>query len=147
MDKQHAWLRLRTDGKESTLTFKKRMGVKSNNGSIPDEGMQEIEILIDNPDKTCEMLKAIGLIVKHEAKNKRVRYFKKDITFDIDFWPQIPPYLEIESNSFGKAKIAARKLGFNPKNALICSTNQVYKKYGYNLGDYSHINFERMIKK
>ena len=46
MDKKHAWLKLRTDGRETTLSYKERIGVKSNDGSIPDDGMKEIEILM-----------------------------------------------------------------------------------------------------
>ena len=44
LDKEHSWIRLRTNGEETTLTFKERIGVKANDGSVPDEGMKEIEV-------------------------------------------------------------------------------------------------------
>jgi adenylate cyclase, class 2 len=147
LDNMHAWVRLRTDRKISTLTYKKRLGVKSNDGSISDEGMKEIEVVVDSYEKTSDILKSMGFIIKHQAKNKRIRYEKGDAVFDIDFWPQIPPYVEIESTSLEKAKDAARELGFNSEDGLVCSVNQVYKKYGYDISEYSSITSERMIKK
>ncbi len=147
LNEDQSWFRLRTDGDETTLTFKQRIGVKSNDGSIPDEGMKEIEVVVDSYDKAYEMLKAIGLIPKIEERNKRIRYEKGDVVYDIDFWPQIPPYVEIESSSMHAVELAAEELGFNPKDGLVCSAKQVYKKYGINKDEYSYISFEKMIKK
>lgn len=147
MRDSHAWLRIRTDGKESTLTYKQRIGVKSNDASIPDEGMKEIEVVIDDYKKTYEIFKLSGFITKLEVKNKRVRYKKGDTVFDIDSYPQIPPYIEIESDSLVKAQEAARELGFDAEQGLICSGEQIYKKYGIDLNEYSHITFEGLIKR
>ncbi len=147
LDKRHAWVRVRTDGKESTLTYKERIGIKSNDGSIADDGMKEIEVEVENYEKTCQILLSIGLVVKIEAKNNRIRYAKGEVVFDIDFYPKIPPYIEIESSSLEKAQEAAEELGFDSQKGLICSAKQVYKKYGINLDDYSSITFEGMIKK
>jgi len=147
MDKDNSWFKLRTDGKESTLTYKKRMGVKSNDGSVPDDGMKEVEIIVSDYKKTFELLKSIGLVVKREMKKKRIRYQKGNAVFDIDFWPQIPPYLEVESNSFKEAEEASRELGFDPTKGLVCSSQEVYKRYGINMNDYSSINLEGFIKK
>ena len=147
MGDMHAWIRLRTDGKESTLTYKQRLGVKSNDGSIQDEGMKEIEVVIDSYEKTFELLKAIGLVVKRKEGNRRIRYKKDDTVFDIDFWPFIPPYIEVESSSLKKVKDAAIELGFDPKVGIIGTAGAVYKKYGYDKDNYSSITFEGMIKK
>lgn len=147
LDAEHKWLRIRTDGKNTTLTYKERLGVKSNDTSIPDDGMKEIEVVVDDFEKTCEIMKSVGFVLKHEAKNNRVRYVKGDVVFDIDFWPQLPPYIEIESTSLEKAKDAALELGFDSDKAVICSVNQIYKKHGIDLKDYLSITFEGMIKK
>jgi len=141
----HSWIRLRTDGKEATLTYKQRLGVKSDDSS--DEGMKEIEVVVENFEKAFEILKAVGLIVIREEKNKRLRYAKGDTVFDIDFWPFIPPYIEIESNSLEKAKEMALELGFNPESGIIGTAGMVYKKYGFDKDEYSSITFEGMVKK
>lgn len=141
----HSWIRLRTDGKETTLTYKQRLGVKSNDSS--DDGMKEIEIVVESYDNTLELLKAIGLVIIREEKNKRLRYEREDVVFDIDSWPFIPTYIEIESTTLTKAKEAARELDFNPEAGIVGTAGMVYKKYGFDKDEYSHITFEGMIKK
>ena|SRR3989344_5603855 len=142
LDEDHAFVRLRTDGTECTLTYKQQLGVKSNDGSIPDDGMKEVEVRVDNFENTYELLMSLGFTIKQKAWNKRVRYTKGDVVFDIDFWPELPTYMEIESTSYEKVKAAARELDLDPEKGLICSVKQVYKKYGYDLDDYLSITFE-----
>ena len=147
LDKNHAWLRLRTDGMKTTLTFKKRIGVKSNDGSIPDEGMQENEIELSDYKKAFQIFESLGFIVKLAIKNKRIKYEKGNVAYDIDFYPQIPPFVEIEADSLDAVKRAATELDFDPEKGLICSPTQVYNKYGINLNEYSSINFEEFVKR
>ncbi|HEV7702180.1 MAG TPA: CYTH domain-containing protein [Candidatus Paceibacterota bacterium] len=146
-DDSKGWIRVRTDGRETTLTFKKNITQKSEDGSMKNVGMNEIEVIVDDYEKTCELMKAMGLIVNKTEKNRRIRYTKGDVAFDIDFWPQLPPYLEIESDSYEKVKNAARELGFHSEQGMIGTAGSVYKKYGFNVDDYSSITFESMIKR
>ena len=44
---------------------------------------------------------------------------KGDIEFDIDTWPQLNPYLEIEAPSWGKIDEAIKMLGLNIKDKKI----------------------------
>lgn len=147
MKGRHGWLRVRTDGKETTLTYKQSLKEKLGDGSLKNIGMKEVEVLVSDYEKTCKILEEIGLVIVTEEKNKRIRYVKGDVTFDIDFWPFIPPYLEIESISYEKARNAAEELGFSREEGQIGSAGSIYKKYGYNIDDYSSITFEGMIKK
>ena len=142
MDKNESWLRLRTNGKETTLAYKQKI---KNIG--PDEGMKEIEVTVDSYEKTYELLKSLGFVIKREEENKRTRYKKGDTVFDIDFWPFIPAYLEVESTSLAAARASAVELGLDPKDGLILSAQDGYRKYGYNLEEYSSITFEKMTKK
>lgn len=145
--KIHAWIRLRTDGKETTLSYKQNLRSKIVGKDKENIGCKEIEVVVDDYNKTFELLKVMGFIVNVEEKNKRIRYAKDDVAYDIDFWPFIPPYVEIESTSHEKAYNAAKELGFNPKDGLIGSAGTVYKKYGYDLDDFSSVTFGGMIKK
>jgi adenylate cyclase class 2 len=147
LHENHSWIRLRTDGKETTLTYKQAMVSKSGDRFVGHVGMKEIEVGVEDYMKTLQLLKAIGLMVKTEEKNRRIRYKKENVIFDIDFWPQIPTYLEIESDSYEKVKNSAQELGFNPENGIIGTAGTVYKHYGINIDDYSSITFEGMIKK
>jgi len=147
MEKKKGWIRVRTDGRETTLAYKENIKEKQEDGSMKNVGMKEIEVMVDDYEKTCQLVKATGFLENQKEKNRRIRYVKGEVVFDIDFWPQIPTYLEIESSSFEKAKNAARELGFDPEIGIIGTAGTVYKKYGYNINDYSSITFEGMIKK
>src|SRR5450432_1264517 len=68
MNKEAAWVRLRTDGKETTLTYKKSIKERPNDMSSPDVGMKEIEVVVSDYQKTYELLKSTGLVVKREEK-------------------------------------------------------------------------------
>ena len=147
LNDRHGWVRVRTSGGETTLTYKQTLRKKLNDGSEENIGVKEIEVSVNDYERTCELLEAIGLVVTTEEKNKRIRYKKGDVAFDIDSWPFIPTYLEIESSSFVKVQKAARELGFDPKKGIIGSSATIYKKYGFDTGAYSSITFEGMIKK
>jgi hypothetical protein len=69
------------------------------------------------------------------------------VEFDIDSWPNIPPYLEIEAETWGKIDETITWLGLNPMDKKIFSTNQVYKIYGINVKDYPIMTFETKIEK
>lgn len=144
MHEKDGWVRLRTDGKETTLTYKESI---KESGSMKNIGMKEIEVAVDDYEKTHKFLEAIGLVVNMSEKNRRMRYAKGDIVFDIDFWPFIPTYLEIESTSYEKIKNVARELGFDPEDGIIGTAGTVYKKYGIDIDEYSTITFEGMVKK
>lgn len=147
MDKKGAWVRLRDEGEKITLTYKQRVGMKSRNGEENDKSMKEIEVEVEDFNKTAIILRKIGLADKFYMENKRVRYVLDDIEFDIDFWPKLKPYLEIEAPTWAKVNKGMRLLGLDPKDKKIFSTAQVYRLNGIEENDYKEITFKRMVKK
>lgn len=147
LDKAHSWIRLRDEGDKIILAFKKRLGVTSGDGSTNDEGMEEVEVAVDDYEETKLFLHKVGFIEKHEAEKKRSRWKKGEAVFDIDTWPEIPTFIEIEADSWEGVDEATKLLGFDPEDRKICSVNQVYRMYGRNVNDYQVISFDGMIKK
>jgi adenylate cyclase, class 2 len=145
LDKDYSWLRLRDEGNQITLSFKKR--IKPGKDGANDEGMQENEIIVSDFDQTADILLRIGLIEKSYQENKRISYILNDIEFDIDSWPQIPTYLEIEAKSWEEIDKAVKVLDLNLEDKKIFSTTQVYENYGLNLNDYQKLTFEEQILK
>jgi len=116
------WIRLRQEHNKVTLTY------KSVNKAKGIHGVKEIEVIVDDFDKAREFLKAIGLQERAYQENLRVRYYleKDDVTFDIDTWPGLPPYIEIEGPSEEVVKKYAKLLGFKWEDAVFGSTDLIY---------------------
>lgn len=144
LDNQHSWLRIRDEGDKVTFTYKQRKGVKDGQS---DEGMREIEVVVSDFEHTAEIMRAIGMENKFYEENRRTLYRLGDVEFAIDEWPLIPPYLEIESDSWDKVDEAAKKLGFSLKDKRIFSTAQVYKINGINEKEFSILTFDKQVKK
>ncbi len=137
LEKNNSWLRLRDNGNKTTLTYKKWM---------EDGLMKETEVVVSDFDTIADILLAIGMIVKRYEENKREKWTLGDITFDIDSWPLIPTYIEIEGPSLDIIQEVSEKLGFDWNTRVPSSPLKIYASYGYTLGDYSVLTFDEQIK-
>ena len=147
LHKQGAWIRIRDEGDKATMTFKKRIGIKTHDGTTNDDSMEEIDIIVSDFEKTGKILEKIGLKEKFYEENRRICYRLDDVEIDIDHWPMLEPYLEIEGPSMDKVDIVIKKLGLNPKDKKIFVAYQIYQLKGINEFDYSKITFKEQIKK
>lgn len=146
LDKDASWIRLRDEGNQITLAYKHRLGVTDLAAGHNDEGMEELEVIVNDFDTTAEILLKTGLEIKHYAENRRIRYMLDNIEVDIDEWPLLNPYLEIEASSWGKVDTTAQKLDLDPAEKVICSSNQIYKRQGITFNDYAIITFNQQVK-
>lgn len=144
LDTKASWLRLRDKGDEITLSFKKRVGVVKGKN---DRGMEEIEINVNDFKKTSDLLESIGMIQKFNEEKRRVHFKLGSVDIDIDTWPMIPTYLEIEGKNWDDVKKVAGKLGLKWKDKKKMAAMQVYRLYGIEEKDYSIITFDKQIKR
>lgn len=142
-----AWVRLRDEGDRVTLTWKRRLGMKAQDGSQSDDGMEEVETIVGDFDSAADILRKIGLKDKFFQENRRKRWKKGTVEFDIDSWPLLNPYLEIEAHSWEAIDLAIHELGLNPKDKKIFSTGQIYSMNGINELDYDKMGFDELVKK
>ncbi len=115
-------LRLRKNKKGVVLTFK----------DARDEtlsGTKETEVQIDDFDKMKELLEKIGFVAYRHQEKKRHSFILGNVTLDLDSWPKIPTYLEIEGISETDVKNAANLLGLSWSNAEFGNTGFSIKKY------------------
>ena len=133
--KENSWIRLRTDGKKTTMDIK-----EIQNDNI--DGTKELEINVDDFEKTDLFLEKLGYVAKGYQENRRISYILDDTEIEIDFWPQIPPYMEIEAKSVAKVEMMIEKLGFDRSQATSIDTGKVYKKYGIDIYSIKELKFE-----
>ncbi|WKZ27474.1 MAG: CYTH domain-containing protein [Candidatus Dojkabacteria bacterium] len=121
--KSGAWARVRDEVDKITMTYKRVVSQSL-------DGVEEVEVEVDNFDKAREYLRSVGLVEKAYQETKRIRYVIKDldIEFDIDTWPGLEPWIEIEADTEEKVKEYASLLGFNWKEAMFGSADFVYAK-------------------
>lgn len=137
------WIRLRTNGEETTLTIKEIV-----DKSI--EGTKELEIVVSDFDATNEILNKLGYYARGSQTNRRIRYILDDVEIDIDFWPLIPTYVEFEADSQDKIKALCKKLEIDFNLLTTMSVPEVYDHYGHNVRTCPKINIleeDRATKK
>ncbi len=129
------WIRLRTDGTTATLTLKISTS-KINN-------IKEIDILVDDFEKASEFLKMTGFTQRNLQENFRERWTLNGVEIDIDTWPLIDPYVEIEGHNEDEVKKTFKLLKFDYSKAYVGSSDIVYKEeYGIDILTMSVLKFE-----
>lgn len=123
---ENSWIRLRTNGKETTLTIKEISNKKI-------DGTKESEIIVSDFNTTDEILNKLGYKARSIQENRRIRYMLDNVEIDIDFWPLIPTYVEFEGESEQAIKDVCKKLNINYKTLSTLDVASIYEKYGYKL--------------
>jgi adenylate cyclase class 2 len=115
------WLRLRDEGGKTTLTLKQVTDATTINGTT------EIEIEVSDLDTTAELLTALGLRQVRYQQNYREEWQLGDVTYDLDTWPDLDTFLEIEGPSEEAVRKAVAGLGFDYSQARYGSIDLIYK--------------------
>jgi adenylate cyclase, class 2 len=114
------WLRLRDEGGRTTLTLKQVTDATTINGTT------EIEIEVNDLATTAELLTALGLRQVRYQQNYREEWQLGPITYDLDTWPDLPTFLEIEGPSEDAVRQATAALGLDYTQARYGSIDLLY---------------------
>jgi adenylate cyclase, class 2 len=129
------FIRLRTNGKSTILTIKDK-SAKKDIGSV-----KELEIEVSDFDKTALIMEQLGYEVSTYQENKRTIYKLGNVEFDIDTWPMIPTYMEIEGKSKEEVEDFIEKLKIDKSKLTLDKVSEIYKKYGIDIHDYKELKF------
>ena len=129
------WIRLRTNGDKTTLTIKNLV-------SSQIDGTQELEIEVDNFERCNLILKELGYEAKGFQENRRIQYNLNGVEIDIDSWPYIPTYLEIEGPSEEAVYNTVKALGFKKGDCTTLDVDSLYKQYGHDLSNDCNLKLE-----
>ena len=129
------WIRLRTNGNKTTLTIKDVTSSKI-------DGTSELEIEVNDFDRTSEILQELGYKPRGIQENKRIKYDLNGVEIDIDTWPRIPTYLEIEASSEQEVYDTLKILGIPKEKATALDVQSIYiEKYGIDLTKEPNLSF------
>ena len=115
------WIRLRTNGKVTTLTYK---DIVSN--TI--DGTKEVEFEVEDFDKANEFLEKIGFINRSYQENERIQFILNNVEIDIDSWPMIPTYMEIEGKSEEEVLNMKKVLNIDESNVTTLNCDDIYRQ-------------------
>jgi adenylate cyclase, class 2 len=128
------WIRLRDTGSQVTLATKHIL-------SDAIDGTHEVEVTVNDFESTNELLAVMGFTPKSYQENKRSSFVLDDVELEIDSWPLIPPYLEIEGKSREDVVRVAGLLGYDEDVLTGENTMKVYRRYGIELGSIEELRF------
>lgn len=128
------WVRLRDTGTEVTLATKwiEHDGI---------DGTHETEVSVSGFEATNTLLNTLGFIAKAYQENRRVSYRLEGTEIELDTWPMIPPYMEIEAKSQGEVVRVAEMLGFDEADLTGENTTKIYARYGVDLASITDLRF------
>ena len=134
--KENRVVRLRKKNDVVTLVH------KINKEQVVDSA-QEIELTVSDFEETKAFLEAIGLIAYRNVEKYRHTFVLDGVTLDIDTWPKIPSYVELEGESVEDLKSVAGKLGLVWGDRFDGDPKHVYKKYGFDLDKVRSMTFDK----
>lgn len=118
------WIRVRETNGHVTITVKH---ILTPNSSCLQQ-MQETEIKVASLEDANQLLQALGYSYKSYQEKKRVSYI-----FDEH---------EIEGKNEEDLKNILKKLGYDIKDAVSCTADQVYEMYGKSMFQIRELKFE-----
>ena len=144
-DKEGKWqfdevkfVRLRKAKQGITLTFKHKEAHTAT-------GTKEVEFTVDNFEKAKDFLEEVGLVLYRFQEKKRHKFLLDEVIVDIDTWPSVPTYVELEGPSEEAIKDAASILEFDWAKAEFGLAHDVVEgKYNIPVRKLKYFTFDKI---
>jgi|JI10StandDraft_1071094.scaffolds.fasta_scaffold04398_8 adenylate cyclase class 2 len=115
------WVRVREEGKTTTLTLKNM----SDGTTIT--GVKEIETVVESYDKTVAILEMVGVHKRAYQENARETWSLNGCQVTVDEWPGLQLFIEVEGPSERIVYDTANMLGLKKENARFGSIDLLYQ--------------------
>jgi len=122
------YVRVRDEGNKVTMSAKWH----ATDDKI--DSQKEHETVVEDFETTRQILLSAGLTQTGFQENKRETWEMSDGTLvELEAWPELPNYLEIEGKSEEAVKHTATLLGFDWNERIVQSNDYLYGQY-WNMG-------------
>jgi adenylate cyclase class 2 len=119
LDKKNGWVRVRDEGDKVTLAYK-----QLNNREL--DGTHEVSVTVSDFEMTCQFLENIGLESKAFQETKRESWQLGDVEIELDEWPWVKPFIELEGPNEQKLQETTHMLGLDWADAVHGSVEIAY---------------------
>ncbi len=108
---ERRFIRIRREGKKTKLAYKKHLPRAM-------DGAEEVEFDIDDPEKAINFFEKLDFIAFRRQQKLRHTLVLGNVIFDIDTWPRLPAYVELEGPTIEALKNAAHVIGLDWQKAI-----------------------------
>lgn len=120
MKQRDAFVRIRDQGDKTTITYKQF-------DELSLTGAKEIEVQVDDFENAIKLFAAAGLGHGSFQESKRETWSAGDVDIELDEWPWLAPYIELEGTSEEAIKQLATQLGFDWGHAVFGDVMAAYR--------------------
>ena len=131
------WIRLRQSNNKSVLTSKHILEKDTSNF----QSVLETEFEVSSLEEANLFLESIGVARRSYQEKIRYSYKYKNAEIEIDIWPLIKPYMEIECDDENLINEIIEKLELKNNEIVSLNTEQLYKKIGIDVHSMSELKF------
>lgn len=136
-DSGKEFVRLRKNKKGVFLTYKHHVSETA-------DGTEEIEFTVGDMNKAEVFLERLGLVAYRHQQKKRYSFQLGEVFADIDTWPKIPTYIELEGPTEESLKQAAAKLNLDWQNVVLENARLVIEnRYNIPVGNMKWFTFDK----
>lgn len=105
-----------------------------------------MEVEVSDFEETNNILNELGYTAHTYQENKRTRYVLNNVELDIDSWPYIPTYLEIEGKDEQSVKEMIKLLEVNESKVTAIDVQGVFRTfYNMEISNVPIISFEKPL--
>lgn len=132
MKQKGGWIRVRDEGKQATMTYKQvdRLAV---------DGVQEIEVEVSDFEAMVAIMRESGLDGGSFQESKRESWKLDGVKIELDEWPWLQPYIELEGEHEDALRAVAENLELHWDNAKFGDVMSAYR------AQYPHLDNEDTI--
>ena len=131
------WIRLRQSNNQVELTTKHVFDKAK--GKL--QSVLETEIIVSSLNETNLLLESLGLARRNYQEKIRKSYTFKDAEIEIDIWPLLEPYLEIECENEKTIEEIISLLHLQKYEIVSCNTSALYKNKGIDIQNMPELKF------
>lgn len=137
MINDNKWLRLRQSNNKVTLTSKHIL--EKNKSNI--QNVLETEIEVSSLEETNLLLESLGIAKRSYQEKIRYSYTYKSAEIEIDIWPLLKPYMEIECEDENVIDEILDLLEIKDMEIVSLNTEQLYKRINIDVHSMSELKF------
>lgn len=131
------WIRLRQSNDKIELTTKHILNKKNDNY----QSVLESEVEVSSFEETNNLLESIGIYKRNYQEKIRYSFVYKDAQIEIDIWPKLEPYLEIECDNDKTIEEILEKLNLKENEIVSTNTESLYKRKNIDVLQISTLKF------